>query len=130
MKRNGADIGEISGRWSHAMEFKPSKPGAQKRLLFDADSEQGKRIAEKLVPPEEEQEPTESRRQWRELTKAIMKKDMDAATDAKCTVEDAQREDRRIRDEKGEVFVPRFFEKRGDGRWVPKIEWVSLISGD
>ncbi|KAL5534707.1 hypothetical protein ACEPAG_1171 [Sanghuangporus baumii] len=122
VRHNGVDIGEISGRWSHAMEFKPSKPGATKRILFDPDSEQGKRIAEKIVPPEEEQEPAESRRQWRELTRAIMKKDMDAATDAKCAVEDAQREDRRVRDEKGEVFVPRFFEKREDGRWVPKIE--------
>lgn len=89
-------------------------------MLFDADSEVGKRVAEKIAPPEEEQEPTESRRQWIKLTEAILAKNMDAATDAKCEVEDAQREDRRIRDEKGETFIPRFFEKR-DGRWEPKF---------
>ena len=110
------------------MEFKSTKTG-QKRILFDADGEQGKRIAEKIAPPEDEQEPTESRRQWREVTDAILAKDMDAATDAKCAVEDAQREDRKVRDEKGEEFVPMFFVKR-DGRWVPKIEWVLIdLSG-
>ncbi len=45
---------------------------------------------------------------------------MDAATEAKTAVEDAQRELRRSREEKGERFVPRFFTCR-DGRWVPKI---------
>ncbi|EJD04489.1 oxysterol-binding protein family [Fomitiporia mediterranea MF3/22] len=123
VRHNGQEIGEVSGRWSHAMEFKSSKTG-QKRILFDADSEVGKRVAEKIVPPESEQEPTESRRQWVKLTEAILAKNMDAATDAKCAVEDAQREDRRVRDEKGEKFVPRFFELK-DGRWEPKIQLPS-----
>jgi len=45
---------------------------------------------------------------------------MDAATIAKSSVEDAQRERRRILEEKGQKHVPRFFELR-DGRWEPKI---------
>lgn len=101
------------------MDFKPSDNG-EKRILFDADSEQGKKVAEKLVPSEEEQEPTESRRQWIKLTRAILAKNMDEAAEAKREVEEAQREDRRIRDEKSEEFVPRFFELR-DGRWEPKF---------
>ncbi|THH09428.1 hypothetical protein EW145_g2019 [Phellinidium pouzarii] len=119
VRHYGADVGEVSGRWSHEIEFK-DKTG-KKHTLFDVDSEAGKRVAAKIVSPEDEQEPNESRRQWRELTKAIVAKDMDAATDAKCAVEDAQREDRRRRDENGEEFVPRFFEKR-DGGWVPKFQ--------
>ena len=120
--RNGTDIGEVSGRWSHAMEFKPTTKSQKppKRVLFDADSESGKQIAEKLVPPEAEQEPNESRRQWEKLTKAILEKNMTEAGDAKREVEEAQREDRRVMDEKGEVFVPRFFELR-EGRWEPKF---------
>ena len=102
------------------MEFKSSKTG-EKRVLFDADSEAGRNVAEKLVPPEAEQEPNESRNQWFKLTKAIQAKNMEEATDAKTEVEEAQREDRRVRDEKGETFVPVFFENR-DGRWMPKFQ--------
>ena len=46
---------------------------------------------------------------------------MDAATDAKLAVEEAQREDRSEREKKGEQFIPRFFEQR-DGRWLPKFQ--------
>ena len=46
---------------------------------------------------------------------------MDAATDAKLAVENAQREDRGKREEKGETFVPQYFEQR-NGRWEPKFE--------
>ncbi|PAV21754.1 Oxysterol-binding protein [Pyrrhoderma noxium] len=120
VKNNGSDFGEVSGRWSHSMEFKYTKSG-KKRVLFDADSEEGKRVAEKIVPSEEEQEPNESRRQWKKLTEAILAKDMNKATDAKFEVEEAQRKDRRIRDERGEEFTPRFFELR-DGRWIPKFQ--------
>jgi hypothetical protein len=63
---------------------------------------------------------------WADLTRAILAKDMEAATDAKTTVEDAQRELRRKREEGGEKFVPRFFELR-DGRWVPKLEYEGLF---
>lgn len=48
---------------------------------------------------------------------------MEAATRAKTAVEDAQRDLRRRRDEKGEIFVPRYFELR-DGRWCPKLRYV------
>ena len=45
---------------------------------------------------------------------------MEAATDAKAAVEDAQRDLRKKREENGEQHVPRFFENR-NGRWVPKF---------
>ncbi|KAJ8520354.1 hypothetical protein ONZ45_g2838 [Pleurotus djamor] len=119
VRKKTNDIGEISGRWSHVMDFKESKTG-KKRVLFDAVKD-GQRICPKWVAPEEEQEHNESRRLWRDLTTAIIAKDMVAATTAKSAVEDAQREERRIRDEKGVQHVPRFF-KLKDGRWIPKID--------
>ena len=61
---------------------------------------------------------------WARLTRAIVAKDMDAATEAKTAVEDAQREQRRVMEERGEVHVPRFFHLK-DGRWVPKLAYVS-----
>ncbi|KAF6766276.1 hypothetical protein DFP72DRAFT_866087 [Ephemerocybe angulata] len=119
LRKNSTDIGEVTGRWSHTMEFKNSKTG-KKRVLFDALKD-GDNICPKWVPPEDEQEPNESRRLWSQLTQAINSKDMEWATHAKSSVEDAQREDRRKREESGEHYVPRFFELK-DGRWVPKFD--------
>jgi hypothetical protein len=118
VRNKSTDVGEVSGRWSHVMDFKSSKTG-NRRVLFDAVKD-GQTICPKWVAPEQEQEPYESRRLWQRLTNAINDKDMEAATDAKSAVEDAQREERRKLEEKGAKHVPRFFETR-DGRWVPKI---------
>jgi hypothetical protein len=52
---------------------------------------------------------------------------MEGATDAKSAVEGAQRDLRRAREEKGESFTPRFFVSQ-DGRWVPKIGSVNVLS--
>lgn len=60
-------------------------------------------------------------RLWSDVTAAIKAKDLDAATDAKTKIEDAQRETARQRDEKGEKHAPRFFELR-DGWWYPKFQ--------
>ncbi|TFL06277.1 hypothetical protein BDV98DRAFT_559147 [Pterulicium gracile] len=118
VRSKSADVGEVSGRWSHLMDFKSAKTG-NKRVLFDAVKD-GQNICPKSVPALEEQEPNESRRLWQRLTKAIEEKDMDAATDAKSAVEDAQREERRKLEETGGTHVPRFFHLQ-DGRWLPKI---------
>ncbi|KAH7884003.1 hypothetical protein F5I97DRAFT_1897391 [Phlebopus sp. FC_14] len=123
LRRRSLDIGEVSGRWSHVMEFKSVKD-TSRRVLFDAGKD-GQHVAPKYVPPEAEQEHYESRRLWHRLTQAIEAKDMEAATEAKCAVEDAQRELRRRREESGEKFVPRYFELR-EGRWEPKLRCVLL----
>ncbi|EEB92494.1 hypothetical protein MPER_08985 [Moniliophthora perniciosa FA553] len=118
IRHNSTDVGEISGRWSHVMDFKSAKTGA-KRVLFDAIKD-GQNVSPKWVPPEDQQEPNESRRLWLRLTQAIIAKDMEAATDAKSKVEDAQREQRKKMEESGKTHVPRFFELR-NGRWEPKL---------
>lgn len=53
---------------------------------------------------------------------------MDAATDAKAEVENAQREAARKREESGMKHVPRFFEINKKGQWVPKI--VDTVPAD
>jgi len=100
------------------MDFKSAKTG-QKRILFDAVKD-GQNISPKWVLPDEEQELKESRRLWKDLTSAILNKDMEAATDAKSAVEDAQREQRKTMEESGQKHVPRFFELR-EGRWEPRF---------
>lgn len=94
----------------------------QKRVLFDVGKD-GAKLASKNVVPEDQQEPNESRRLWKSLTEAITNKDMDGATTSKTAVEEAQRENRRRLEEKGEKHVPRFFEEKNGG-WVPKLEYV------
>jgi oxysterol-binding protein-related protein 8 len=79
------------------------------------------------VPPEDQQEPNESRRLWSALTQAIVNKDMEAATNAKGAVEDAQRERRRKREESGETHASRWFVQKG-GQWLPKQECVFFLS--
>jgi oxysterol-binding protein-related protein 8 len=119
VRHNNNDVGEVSGRWSHVMDYKNTKSGS-KRVLFDAVKD-GQNLASNWVPPEDQQEPNESRRLWTHLTQAINAKDMEAATDAKLRVEEAQRESRKKLEESGKKHVPRFFVQK-DGRWVPKIE--------
>jgi len=118
--KDGTPVGEISGKWSHVMNYKDSK--GETSVLFDANSDEGKQIAPKFVPPEEEQEPNESRRLWKDLTAAIKKGDMGAATDAKTEVEEAQRRDNDERERAKKKFAPRFFEQDASGRWLPKFQ--------
>jgi len=119
VKNGTVDVGEISGRWSHQMEFISAQTG-EKRTLFDAETAG---IVPKVVHPESEQEPNESRRLWSKLTEAIKNKDMEAATTAKTTVEDAQRESTRRRERFGVKHESRFFKVDRAGRWLPKIHF-------
>ncbi|KAG7090690.1 hypothetical protein E1B28_009787 [Marasmius oreades] len=119
VRRRQTEVGEVSGRWSHIMDYRNVKTG-EKRVLFDCVKD-GQNVSPKWVQPEAEQEPNESRRLWQKLTQAIIAKDMEAATDAKSAIEDAQREQRRMMEERGEKHIPRFFQWR-DGRWQPKLK--------
>jgi len=100
------------------MDFKSTKTG-QRRILFDAIKD-GQKVSPKWVPPEDEQEENESRRLWRDVTVAIQTKDMEQATAAKSSVEDAQREQRRRMEDSGKKHEPRFFGLE-NGRWTPKL---------
>ncbi|GJJ08784.1 hypothetical protein Clacol_003003 [Clathrus columnatus] len=117
VKRNGSEIGEVSGRWSHIMEYKDVKT-SRKRLLFDASQS---KVSPKHVEPEESQEPNESRRLWAQLTAAILDRNMERAQESKSTVENVQREERRRREELGLIHTTRFFEQQPNGRWAPKV---------
>lgn len=116
--KNGKTVGEVTGKWSDTMDYK--KSGGKPSLLFTA---KGAAIAPKSVRPESEQAPNESRRLWAEVTKAIQNKDMNAATEHKTAIEDAQRRATREREENNLDFVPRFFAyDETVGRYVPRIK--------
>jgi len=119
VKKGHTEIGEVSGTWNQSMSYK-SKETGKTEILFDVAAD-GKNMPKKLVAPESEQELNESRRLWTKLTAAIRKGDMEAATQSKAAVEDAQRESAKRREEAGEAFVPRYFELR-DGLWQAKFQ--------
>lgn len=110
-----------------------------KRTFFDSHSAS---VPAKSVAPESDQLEHESRRLiagtlgiwsitsklrrspiyrlWSKVTAAIKAKDLDAATDAKSTIEDAQRE----KAAKGATPKAHYF-KQVDGEWTPDITFVS-----
>jgi len=63
----------------------------------------------KIIPPEEEQLPNESRRFWGDVTNAIVGKQYGLATKLKQDLEERQREKAATRKAKNEEWRPRFF---------------------
>ncbi|BGP18494.1 hypothetical protein JCM10213_001190 [Rhodosporidiobolus nylandii] len=117
------EIGEVRGYWSDVLEIQ--RKGKGKEVLFDAHSAT---VVTKSVSPEEQQQPFESRRLWSGVTAAIKANDLDAATNAKTAIEDAQREAAKQREANGETFAPKWFKPTGKGgEWRPAF---SLPSGD
>ncbi|KAK0568803.1 Oxysterol-binding protein OBPa [Tilletia horrida] len=117
VSHKGKTIGDISGKWSETMEFKPSKGGSSEQL-FNARTA---KFVDKIVIPESEQEEFESRRLWSKVTEGIKERNLEKATEAKTAIEDAQRQAVKRRDEKGEKWVPKYFTAKGE-RFYPNIE--------
>jgi hypothetical protein len=101
-------IAHISGCWQDKLYYtltQSSNP-TEKHLLIDLNPLQP---AAKIVPPEEQQLPNESRRFWHDVTDAILRRDFERATQVKTELEERQREKARKREEGGETWKPRFF---------------------
>lgn len=63
----------------------------------------------KIIPPENDQIPNESRKVWAPVTEAILGKKYGEATEAKTEIEERQRQKATERKERGVEWVPRFF---------------------
>ncbi|KAI9487522.1 MAG: hypothetical protein EXX96DRAFT_553596 [Benjaminiella poitrasii] len=96
---------EISGQWSNEIFIKMAK-ASNKSLFFDVKSSS---IHPKIIEDIIYQDPLESRRLWSKVTEAILKNDMDKATEEKTLIEDKQREDAKERHLKEIEFNPRYF---------------------
>ncbi|EJT99091.1 Oxysterol-binding protein [Dacryopinax primogenitus] len=112
-------IGEISGKWSHHLEYKDLKFG-KTRVWFDDATTTSEELSRPTCHPEEHQEPNESRRLWSGVTRGIRAGDQNAAQEAKTIVEDNGRKYARTLDEQGATHNSRFFEFRG-GKWHAKF---------
>ncbi|KAJ3075343.1 hypothetical protein HDU98_008427 [Podochytrium sp. JEL0797] len=81
------------------------------KSLFNAATAE---ICPKNVAAESEMETFESRRLWKNVTKAIQHKDLDDATTEKLAIEDHQRIICQRREDAGEEWKPRFYVAEGD----------------
>ncbi|XP_046433854.1 oxysterol-binding protein-related protein 9 isoform X2 [Neodiprion pinetum] len=109
----------INGEWSGTMELKWSDG---KTELF-ADVRELK-AEKKRVIPVSEQEECESRKVWREVTAGLRLNDMDRATAAKCSIEQRQRDEARLRKESNVPWQTKLFKETKDGGWA----YVSPLS--
>ncbi|KAF9129151.1 hypothetical protein BGW39_004419 [Mortierella sp. 14UC] len=110
---------EISGKWSDEIII---KKGMKKEVLFDAKAA---RINPKIIAPEHQQEPNESRRLWSKLTGALRVNNQDLATEEKSKVEDAQRASTKEREGREMAHIPRYFESDGKGNFDIKLKNIS-----
>ncbi|ORX98971.1 Oxysterol-binding protein [Basidiobolus meristosporus CBS 931.73] len=120
----GEVLYEIGGNWSDKMEIREIQNGRKGSwtLFFDAANSQ---VYPKIVAPEDEQEPYESRRLWSKVTSALTNRDMDLATDEKTAIEENQRMIAKERDENDINWSPRFFTFK-NGEYVPKLANISV----
>lgn len=102
----GEVLYEISGQWSNEIFIKMAK-ASNKTLFFDVKTSS---IHPKVVPDIANQEDLESRRLWSKVTAAILKDDMDTATEEKTLIEDRQREEAKQREATGQTYQPKFFD--------------------
>ncbi|XP_029034222.1 oxysterol-binding protein-related protein 9 isoform X6 [Osmia bicornis bicornis] len=103
----------INGEWSGAMEAK----WADGRTEIFADVKE-LHTQRKLVKTVCEQEEHESRKVWRDVTVGLKINDMETATAAKCTIEQKQRDEARIRKETNTNWQTKLFKETKDGSWV------------
>jgi len=102
---DGDILARISGSWQERIYY--TLAGSKEpQLLIDITP---LFPASKIVPPEEDQLPNESRRFWSEVTAAILEKRYSQATKLKQDLEERQREEAAARRERNEEWVPRFF---------------------
>ncbi|TKY88149.1 hypothetical protein EX895_002859 [Sporisorium graminicola] len=115
--KSGKTVGEITGKWSDAMDYKESSSGKHEEL-FNALTAT---MVQKEVIPEDQQEENESRRLWSKVTEGIKEKNLDKATESKSAIEEKQRALAKEREESGAAWEPRFFVQKGE-KYYPKID--------
>lgn len=120
---------DIDGTWTDVINIKKHKVSQvflfkvdlnfqsnEKSVLFDVASSS---IHKKIVLSLEDQEAYESRKLWSKLTRAILNRNMDDASEAKSAVEDRQRTIRKEKEAAKDIHRTRFFDCIDD-KWTFK----------
>ena len=101
-----AVLGRVEGNWHEKLYYTLASAPKDSQLLIDLSP---LRQHPKIVPPEPDQLPNESRQLWREVTEAINAKQFGLATKTKQELEERQRTKVAARQEKSKPWRPRFF---------------------
>jgi len=103
------NILKVEGEWNGKMMAKWNS--GKSELFLDMSSMP---CVPKCVKSVNEQEKYESRRLWREVTHGLKTNNIEAATEAKCGLEQKQREEAKSRKETGEIWENRIFMSIGE----------------
>ncbi|KAI9892587.1 MAG: hypothetical protein M1814_001280 [Vezdaea aestivalis] len=103
--QEGDILAKIEGSWKNRIYYTLAG-SSDKLLLIDLDP---LLPVAKLIPPEADQLPNESRRFWKDVTAAIIAKDYPTATQLKQQIEEKQREKAAERQAAQMDWQPRFF---------------------
>ncbi|XP_064386753.1 oxysterol-binding protein-related protein 9-like [Halichondria panicea] len=103
---------KVDGEWNGIMHS--THPNGDQEVFFDTFTTPTIRKKIKRLGNQEEKE---SRRIWRHVTESLAGKDVEAATDAKHTIEEQQRADVRERKENGVEWEQKYFHLEGEN-WV------------
>ncbi|KAK2750899.1 hypothetical protein FQN55_001471 [Onygenales sp. PD_40] len=113
-----ADIlAKIDGCW-HEKIYYTLAGSKERHLLIDISP---LFPVNKVIPPDEQQLPNESRKFWSQVTAAISKKQYSLATKLKHELEERQRQLAAARKEKNEEWKPRFFTVSVDASGKPDL---------
>lgn len=109
----GANLLKVQGEWDSQMEFTYSND--QSEVL---DLKSVPLVCLKRVRPLAQQSPTESRRQWHDVSVALARGDVDTATSHKRALEETQRAQERERQARNAQFPTRVFSSPTTDHWV------------
>ena len=122
-------VARIEGCWKEKVYYTiPDTPAVGKEANTDPTTKKQLLIdlvplmpVPKIVPPEEDQLPNESRVFWKSVTDAILGKQYGEATKAKQVIEERQREKAAERQARNEEWRPRFFTEPVGPKGKPEL---------
>ncbi|RMJ27769.1 Oxysterol binding protein [Aspergillus sp. HF37] len=97
----------VDGQWSEAFVIKDARTKEE----VDRYSVKDSKTAPFDLAPIEQQDHFESRRAWKDVASSIERGDMDSTSVSKSTIENAQRETRRVERSEGREWERRFFNR-------------------
>jgi len=125
IKKDGHTVYTIDGHWDSVINIEPKTKGSESKsktgqsLGLSIDIRQLD-VTPKIVLPEEEQLPFESKRLWKKLTQALNTRDYDAATIEKNLLEDSARSEAQARETKRINWEQRLFKLDNSNKWAFK----------
>jgi len=123
IQSKGKDLYTLAGFWDSVVTITNCKT-KETTELFDASKH---KEHEKLVPPEEEQQPNESRRYWLKVVKNMLAGNEDEALEEKRKLEAVQRASEKERKDANIKWIPKYFKEDSSGYFYYE-KWNEILS--